>query len=81
MDLTKFAMLLTGTFGLTSAGASAIFAIIQICVANGTLTASAAIAIAGATVVGGLAIVALFGVGAAVIKKKYKLGKKSFIAW
>ncbi|MGD6976362.1 hypothetical protein [Bacillus altitudinis] len=77
----KLLIMLTGTFGISSATAGAIFVALNTAYKSGALTIGRVALLAAGTGVGALLIVSIFAVGGTFIMKKLKAGKAATVAW
>ncbi|MDH6595941.1 hypothetical protein ACQCU3_14010 [Bacillus altitudinis] len=77
----KLLIMLTGTFGISSATAGAIFVALNTAHKSGALTVGRVALLAAGTGVGALLIVSIFAVGGTFIMKKLKAGKAATVAW
>ncbi|MDI6648498.1 hypothetical protein QL818_15650 [Bacillus altitudinis] len=77
----KLLIMLTGTFGISSATAGAIFVALNTAFNSGSLTIGRVALLAAGTGVGALLIASIFAVGGTFIMKKLKAGKAATVAW
>lgn len=81
MDIRKLFVLLTGTFGISSAAAAVIFFALQKAFAEGALSLTRVMLLAAGTGVGAIIIAGILGFGGVFIANKLNAGQAATVAW
>ncbi|KLV22157.1 hypothetical protein HF326_15380 [Bacillus altitudinis MN12] len=77
----KLLIMLTGTFGISSATAGAIYVALNTALKSGALSVGRVVLLMAGTGVGALLIISIFAVGGTFIMKKLKAGRAATVAW
>ncbi|MBR0591504.1 hypothetical protein NSS78_03305 [Bacillus sp. FSL W8-0920] len=77
----KLLIMLTGTFGISSGTAGAIYVALNQAFKSGALSVGRVMLLMAGTGVGALLIGAIFAFGGAFIIKKLKAGRAATVAW